>query len=95
MENDIESFEEIIEFKATLIEQVALRFTRENDSEIPVLHPLTNKVRHVVTTNAPASKVYVLATALDPRIKLVPFQGNAHTILTIRIVLTCFFIFQV
>jgi len=80
-----ETWDAIIDFKLNLISSVVTRFTTHSDrarSRVPSLSS-DDEVRNTVTVDVFQSEKYILATVLDPRVKMTPFKGERLLIILI------------
>jgi len=69
-------------FKENLLSSVITRFTTPPppSGKRTAVRSLweENKIRHIVTVDIFHSEEYILAAVLDPRWKLIPFQGETQ-----------------
>lgn len=68
--------EQLIAFKAELRRSVWQRFETNRESGQKVTG-VTGADRNIVTCDVFNEKNYILATILDPRLKLLPFTGKS------------------
>lgn len=74
IEENLECCQEALQFQKFLNDTVNIRFGTNYSTRGVV--DAAGKTRKIVTVNVFKSKVYILAALLDPRVKLVPFQGK-------------------
>lgn len=65
----------LTKFKKLLIESLLARFTTDKEGGEKVVEK-DGKTRNIFTINLFFQKSYILATVLDPRLKLRPFLGK-------------------
>jgi len=75
IEDDSDFCFELTEFQSALCQSICNRFTNNKDIGEKI-HDLTGKARRIVTVDVFNDPTYILATLLDPRIKVVPFNGR-------------------
>jgi len=69
--------DDLLQFKDYLISSLMTRFTTHSTGKkTQTLSLEGDKTRHIVTVDIFRNEIYLLSAALDPRIKLTPFEGE-------------------
>lgn len=78
IDNDLESFDDLFSFKSLLLNCICYRFSSKEDIRLVIEGPKKRgrKVGSVVRIDLFQHHWYVLASFLDPRLRLIPFEGN-------------------
>lgn len=92
IDEDLDAYDDLSKFKNELLNSCAVRFTGKHPEASKVS---SRKLRSIVTMDLFRHLSYVLATFLDPRMRLLPFEGTFIKLmnLSILIVLLCQYIF--